>query len=271
MKKSRAKIFTCLLIIHMFITIIFLISSNGAAIIEFEPEYGFAPEIDGEISRSKNEWENASKEIIYLKGHTEDAGIKTDLWVLQNGSDLYILVKFELELFAHKPGEFIAILISNSEAASNESFVDAKILQFTDLGGRSENHIYSDYYILNNEFFIDRDINGEAAAKLEDNEIIYEFRIPINNSEDDQDVFLDFGETYAFKIVYGEFADYPDSFKKSDIVLIDIEYPPKETENEWILIHNILCVIIFSGLGGLFAFYTYKVIAIKKKIRRVKK
>ncbi|MFX1392741.1 MAG: hypothetical protein ACFFAH_04120 [Promethearchaeota archaeon] len=271
MRKSKAKIFTCLLIIHMFITVIFLINNSRAAIIDFEPEYGVAPEIDGEISRSEDEWVNASKEIIYLKGNPDDAGIKTDLWVLQNGSDLYILVKFELELFAHKPDEFIAILISNSEATDDESFVDAKILQFTNLGRRTENQIYLDLYMLNDEFFIDRDTNGEAAAKLEDNEIIYEFRIPINNSDDDQDVFLDFGEIYAFKIVYGEFADYPDSFKKSDIVLIDIEYPPKETENEWILIHNILCVIIFSGLGGLFAFYTYKVIAIKKKIRRVKK
>jgi len=253
----------------MFITVIFLISSSNAAIIDFEPDYGYAPDIDGEIDRSKKEWENASKEVINLLGSSPtDKGIPIKLWVMQNGSNLYISVQFDLE--NHQPQEFIAILISNSEATSNESFVDAKILQFTDLGIGRDNYNYFDYYMVNEKLFRDTEFNGEAAAKLDDNEIIYEFRIPVNNSDDDNDVFLDFGETYAFKIVYGEFAEYPASFKKSNIVLIDIEYPPKEKENEWILIHNILCVIIFSGLGGLFAFYTYKIIFIKKKIRRVK-
>ncbi|MFX0188097.1 MAG: hypothetical protein ACFE8A_10210 [Candidatus Hodarchaeota archaeon] len=269
MKKSTTKIFFCLLIIHMFFTVCFLTNNSYAIIIDIEPDFGYAPEIDGDIDRSKKEWINATKEEISLTSLTPtDKGIPIKLWVMQNKSNLYISIQFELE--KHESQEFIGILISDSEATSNESFVDAKILQFNDLGGINEKDEYLDYYILNNIFYKDRESNGEAAAKLDGKEIIYEFRIPVNNSDDDiNDVFLDFGETYAFKIVYGENPNYPTSFKKSNIVLIDIEYLPKGEENPWILVHNILCIIIFIGLGGLFALYLYKIIVIKKKIRRV--
>ena len=256
----------------MIFTVNFLINNSYAVIEDIEPDYGYAPEIDGDIDRSEKEWINATKEKINLRDDpmkpTTDMGIPIEIWVMQNDSDLYISIQFELE--THKSQEFIGILISNSEATSNEDFIDAKILQFYNLGEIGERYEYFDYYLLNDEFFMDQEFNGEAAAKLDGHEIVYEFRIPVNNSDDSQDVFLDFGDEYAFKIVYGEIPDYSDGIKKSNIVLIEIEYQEKEEENIWILVHNILCIIIFCGLGGLFALYIYKIIVIKKKIRRVR-
>ncbi len=253
----------------MIFTVNFLINNSYAVIEDIEPDYGLAPEIDGDIDRSEKEWVNATKEKINLISLSPtDPGIPIEVWVMQNNSDLYISIQFELE--THNSQEFIGILISDSEATSNESFIDAKILQFYNLAEIGEKYEYLDCYLLNDEFFIDQETNGEAAAKLDGNEIVYEFRIPVNNSDDDQDVFLDFGEKYAFKIVYGENPNYPDGIKKSNIVLIEIEYQKKKKENIWILVHNILCIIIFLGLGGLFALYIYKIIVIKKKIRRVR-
>ena len=253
----------------MIFTVNFLINNSYAVIEDIEPDYGYAPEIDGDIDRSEKEWINATKEKINLKSsNPTDWGIPIEIWVMQNDSDLYISIQFELE--THKSQEFIGILISNSEATSNESFIDAKILQFFNLGEIGERYEYLDYYLLNDEFIMDQEFNGEAAAKLDGHEIVYEFRIPVNNSDDSQDVFLDFGDEYAFKIVYGEIPDYSDGIKKSNIVLIEIEYQEKEEENIWILVHNILGIIIFCGLGGLFALYIYKIIVIKKKIRRVR-
>ena len=253
----------------MFLTVNFFINSSYGVIIDIEPDFGFAPDINGKIDRSESEWINATKEEIDLKGSSDtDKGIPIKLWVMQNESDLYISVQFELE--THQPQEFIGILISDSEAVSNESFVDAKILQFYDLGGISESYEYLDNHLLDEVFYEDRDSQGEAAAEMNGHEIIYEFRIPINDSGDDKDVFLDYGETYAFKIVYGESPNYPSGIKKWNYVLIDIEYPPKEEKNIWIMVHNILCIIIFCGLGGLFALYIYKIIVIKKKIKRVR-
>ena len=268
MKDSTIKVLLLVFVIHSLFTISFLTTNSYAAILDIDPDYGDAPEIDGEIDRSNNEWKNATKEIIYLKSlSSTDKGIRIDLLVMQNGSNLYISVQFELE--AHKSTEFIGILISESNALSNESFTDAKVLQFTNLGEFGEKFVYRDYYIINNQFFEDRDAHGDAAAELVGNKIIYEFEIPINKTEDAHDVSLDYGEKYAFKIVYGEEYLKPGSFIKSDIILINIEYPPEVGLNIWILIHNILCIIIFCGLSLLFALYTYKIIVIKKKIRRI--
>ena len=190
----------------------FLIADAYAAVEDFEPDFGYAPEIDGDIERSKKEWENASKEEIRLKTESpsDDAGILTEIWVMQNASDLYISIQFELELEYRSPNEFIAILISDSDSESNTSFYDAKIVQFYDLGGPNEEYGFKDYHIVNGQFIRDDDDNGDGAAELHGNKMIYEFRIPVNESEgeDDEDVNLEFGDPYAFKIVYGENLNY---------------------------------------------------------------
>jgi len=252
----------------MLFNITFLALNGHAAITDIDTDHGLAPEIDGDIDKSNSEWKNATKEEIYLTGLSPtDKGILVDLWVMQNDSDLYISVQFNLE--THKLTEYVGIVISESGATSNDSFVDAKILQFTNLGTIRENYKYRDYYIFNNQFFEDREVHGDAAAKLEGSKIIYEFQIPTNSTEDAQDANLDFGESYAFKIIYGEAFNNPGRFIKSEIVFIDINYPKDKPLNPWILYHNILCIIIFCGLIGLFALYIYKITVIKKKIKRI--
>ena len=268
MKQKKVKIQTILLVIQIFIIGIFLVNNSYGAIIDIESDYGHAPKIDGDSDSSDDEWENATKEVIFLKGTSPtDAGIPVELWVLQNKSDLYIAIQFELN--THKSEEFIGILISNSEASNDESFVDAKILQFYNLGTSYVKSSYLDFYIRNGIFYLDSDVNGDAAAELEGNKIVYEFRIPVNDTKDDKDAELDFGEEYAFKIVYGDNMSYPNGFLKSNIVLIEITYFDEPPPNVWIMYHNILCIIIFCGLGVLFALYTFKIISIKKKIRRI--
>ena len=268
LKQTFVKILITIFIIHLLFNVTFLALNGHAAVMEIDSDYGFAPEIDGDIDKSNSEWKNATKEEIQLTGVSPtDKGILVDLWVMQNESDLYISVQFELE--THKSTEYVGIVISESGATSNDSFVDAKILQFTDLGTVREKHQYIDYYVLNNQFFEDRKAHGDAAAKLKENKIVYEFQIPTNNSDDAQDATLDFGDTYAFKIIYSEKFNDPGRFIKSQIVLIEIDYNKPKKLEVWILYHNILCIIIFCGLIALFALYIYKITVIKKKIKRI--
>jgi len=258
-------------IVYLFIASNFLIIDANAAVKDIEPDYGFAPEIDGDIERSKNEWENASKENIrLLSNSSSDKGIDTDIWVMQNSSDLFISIQFELEY--HASEEFIAIIISESDSESDASFYEAKIVQFYDLGGPNEDYSYRDYYIRNGQFFRDNEDNGEGAAAMHGNKMIYEFRIPVNGSEEeDRDVDLEFGESYAFKIIYGENDNYQDILnEKSTIVKIDIEYPKSESMPLWKKVVFILVIIAFGAIGGVYGLYIYKVLVIKRKLGRIK-
>jgi hypothetical protein len=189
---------------------------------------------------------------------------------MQNESDLYISIQFELE--THAPQEFIAIIISESDSESNSSFYDAKIVQFYDLGGPNEDYRYRDYYIRNGVFFRDEEDNGEGAADLHGNKMIYEFRLSVNASEgDDRDVDLEFGEEYAFKIIYGENDNYQDILnEKNSIVKIDIQYPKSEDIPLWQKVVFILAIIAFSAIGLLYGLYIYKILVIRKKIGRIK-
>lgn len=274
MKKHKVFILTITYIVFLFIITSFLIINANAAVEDIEPDFGFAPEIDGDIEGSKKEWENATKEEIQLISKTstnpDDKGIFTDIWVMQNQSDLYISIQFELE--NHAANEFIAIIISEDETESNSSFYDAKIVQWYNLGGPSEEHKYRDFYLINGVFFRDSDDNGDGAADLHGNKMIYEFRIPVNGSEeDDRDVDLEFGDSYAFKIVYGENDNYNDILnEKTSSVLIDIEYPKQEEMPLWKKVVFILAIIAFGAIGGLYGLYIYKVLVIKQKIGRIK-
>jgi hypothetical protein len=273
-KKRRIFVLTIAYIVFLFLVANFVILNATAAEEEIEPDFGLAPEIDGDIERSKKEWENATKEEIHLKSsastNPNDRGIPTDIWVMQNTSDLYISIQFELE--DHKSEEFIAILISKDDSESNTSFYDAKLVQFYDLGGSNEDYRYRDFHIVNGQFFRDSEDNGDGAADLHGNKMIYEFRIPVNSSEeDDDDVDLEFGDTYAFKVVYGENDNYQNILnEKTSIVQIDIEYPKSETIPLWEKVVFILAIIAFGAIGGLYGLYIYKVLVIKKKIGRIK-
>ncbi len=270
MKKLTVNIFILIFIIHILFISNFLVINSYAATEEFEPEFGLAPEIDGDIDKSVDEWENASKEEIFLKSEILITELPVEVWVLQNDSDLYISIQFELEESARNSEEFIGILISKSDSESE--FFDAKIVQFSGLGGSSERFEYLDFYIKNNQFYEDKETNGDGAGELHGNKIIYEFRIPVNDSEgeDSKDVSLDFGEKYAFKIVYGENNNYPDSIKMGNVIEIEITYPSidERTIEEKVLF--VLAIISFSTLGGIYGLYIYKIIIIKKKIRRIR-
>jgi hypothetical protein len=272
-KKIRYYIFIFILIFNFLLVSNLFITQSYAAVEEYEPEHGFAPNINGDIDGSENEWENATKEEFNLFSETslDDEGIPIEMWVLQNNSDLYILVQFELE--KHPSNEFIAILISEDESENEDSFYDAKILQFNNLGSSNEDIRYRDFHIRNGQFFRDEEDNGEGDAELDGNKVIYEFRIPVNESEgdDDDDVSLDFGETYAFKIIYGENSDYTNIInKKSNIVLIDIEYPPQEDLDPWAIARFVIIIIVFSVISTLYGLYVYRILIIKKKMRRIR-
>jgi len=270
LKKKNSKIILFLIVFNLLFLLNFLTLNGYAAVESFEPDHGLAPEIDGEIDSSAKEWENASKEVIKLKGTSPtDDGITTSIWVMQNDSDLFISIQFEI--LGHDSQEFVGIIISSGKSESNSSFTDAKIVQFNGLSVADQNFRYYDYYVIDGVFYLDQETNGDGAALLDENKIIYEFRIPVNVSEDDKDdkdVVLDFGEIYAFQIIYGEGSVNTNTNKKINIITIEIEYPPKEPTNIWILVHNILCIIIFMGLGAFFGFYIYKIMVIKKKYRK---
>ncbi|MBD3342755.1 MAG: hypothetical protein GF353_26900 [Candidatus Lokiarchaeota archaeon] len=276
MRKTPIYVLICLVITLVLFINFFIPLTLGAAE-EFEPDYGNAPEIDGDIGTLDNgekEWKNATKEEITLfsPGSTTDLGLLVDIWVMFNDSDLYISVQFELEATYRNSQEFIAILTSTSDAENNESFYDAKIVQFYDLGTINERTEFFDYYIVNGQFYRDIDEHGDGDADLDGDKSIYEFQIPINNSEeDDQDVFLDLGETYAFKVVYGINADYELGALKSNTILIDIEYPPIDKPEIWEVALLITVIIVFCGLGALYGFYVYRILIIRKKISRIRR
>ncbi|MFX0106123.1 MAG: hypothetical protein ACFE75_11615, partial [Candidatus Hodarchaeota archaeon] len=220
--------------------------------------------IDGYIDLSSQEWNKAIKKDIFL----EDLPI--EFWVMQDYQNLYISVQIELEHGYHNTTEFVGIIISNSSSENKEDFIDAKIIQFSDI--LADNFTYLDYYINNSVFLDDINDDGEGAAKLEDISSIYEFSIPIKNINGAQeDVLLDFGENFAFNITYGDTPSYPSGIKKSAIKLIKIKSISTTEPPLWDLIFLVFIIIIFSILGILYGFYIYKIFKLKEKIERIKR
>ena len=88
MRKSTINIILCVctltFIISTAFTTNFLFINSVAFEDEFEPEYGPAPEIDGELDSFPLEWDNATKEDLEI----DDLPI--EVWVMQNSSNLYI-------------------------------------------------------------------------------------------------------------------------------------------------------------------------------------
>jgi hypothetical protein len=203
------------------------------------------------------------------------------LWVIQNSSNLYISIQYELE--EHNSSEFIGILISNevesvSDDLDDSDFLDAKIVQFKNIS--LSKYEYLDLYINNTKYYNDTITSGSGATKIIDKSAIYEFSIPIANinaSEGIEDVFLEVGKTYGFKLVYGTTAtnstdSYSTGIKLSTIIFINIKYePPGDPEIDWDLVLLILTIVIFSIIGALYIFYIYEMVGLKKKVRRVKR
>ena len=68
LKQSFVKIITTVLLIHILFTVTFLAKNGHAAIMDIDSDYGFAPEIDGDIDKSNSEWKNATKEKMNKPG-----------------------------------------------------------------------------------------------------------------------------------------------------------------------------------------------------------
>jgi len=231
---------------------------------EIDSKFGESPIIDGYIDISAKEWNKAAKLSINL------GDFPIELWVMQNNINLYLSVQFELEFEYHNVTEFIGIIVSNSSSENEEDFIDAKIIQFSNITEDQFN--YLDYYINNSIYSNDTYVDGDGAAKLEGIISTYEFSIPIKNINIiEEDVFLDYGKAFAFNITYGETPVYPNGIKKSTTVLINIKTPSTTETPIWSLVFFVLSIIIFSILGTLYGFYIYKIFKLKEKIERIRR
>ncbi|GAH82815.1 unnamed protein product, partial [marine sediment metagenome] len=184
LKKNTIRLLTLIVITQIFLSSIFLITNGYGDPIEIDVGFGAAPVIDGIIDSTTGEWEQAEKQNIYLYPNitVPENGLVIDLWVLQEGVNLYILVRFDLQDHGSSDydNEFIGILIADE--ISNSDFTDAKIVQYSNI---SENTFqYLDYHINNTAYEEDIIPNGAGASNLEGNQITYEFSMPVKNTED---------------------------------------------------------------------------------------
>jgi len=267
-KKNLTRIITLIFITQVLLSSAYLIRNSYGTPIETEVGFGTAPIIDGVIDVANNEWNSAEKLSISLFPNQSE-GLPIDLWVLQADLSLNILVRFDLNNHnsSEYDNEFIGILIADWDDALN--FTDAKIVQFSNI---SENTLeYLDYYINDTVYYEDTISDGEGAANLESNEIIYEFSMPVKNIEGGiEDVELDYNLKFDFKIVFGKTADYPDGIIISNIVSIDLDYPPRDTDDIGELLMSISTFIIFATIGALYVFYIYRITQLKKEIERIR-
>ena len=263
LKKTASRI-TVSLILFNIICISFLIIPKGySASEEIESKFGDAPKIDGIINISTNEWNQAKKLQVTLN----DLPIK--LWVMNDEENLYLSVQLDLLPAAHNYSEFVGIMISNSSSENLEDFIDARIVQFINI---SENEFEYFDYSINNSIFKNDTINtGNGAARLEDISSTYEFSIPLNDINlDDEDASVEHGKSSAFMIVYGVSPYYPSGIRKNITVLVNIASLSTITP---LFINStlfILVIIIFITLGALYGFYVYKIFTLKNKIERIK-
>ena len=266
------------IIILIFLTQVLLslaISSNGTSN-ETRVGFGTAPVIDGVVDVTTNEWNSAKKVNVSLFQNLENKtdGLHLDLRVLQaeEESTLNFLVRFDLNdhRTSEYDNEFLGILIADWDSSLN--FTDAKIVQFSNI---SENSMqYLDYHIdyVDGTYHEDNITDGEGVANLEGNEIVYEFSLPVETEEEvEEDVKLEHGVEFDFKIIFGKTAIYPDGILISNIVSIYLEFPPGAPEiDPSELIMLISTIVVFSTLGALYIFYIYRITQLKKKIERIR-
>ncbi len=272
MKKNITRIITLIFITQVLLSSACLIINSYGTPIETEVGFGTAPIIDGVIDVTKNEWNSAEKLSISLFPNLENQsdGLPIDLWILQADLSLNILVRFDLNDHnsSEYDNEFIGILIADWD--DNLNFTDAKIVQFSNI---SENSLeYLDYYINDTLYYEDTISDGEGSANLEINEIVYEFSMPVEDIEGGiEDVELKHGLEFDIKIVFGKIAAYPEEIIISNIVSIELEYPPVGPNGDiGELLMSISTFIIFATIGALYAFYIYRITQLKKEIERIR-
>lgn len=257
--------FILIVLLNTFIVSSLCIINSSGAVVEIDPEFGKAPIIDGIIDDTTGEWKDAYKDEIELDD------LPVDLWVMQTNRELFISVQLELETEYHNTTEFIGILISANDSERVEDFVDAKFVQFYNTS--SNNFTYYDYYINNSLFLNDIEDVGQGAGKLDGDTSIYEFSMPIGQyytNGNDETAILDYENSYAFNITYGDKPLYPEGILKSAIILINIKPPERNEIILTRLIFIIFSIIIFAIIGILFGYYIYNIIKLKEKIERLR-
>ncbi len=189
---------------------------------------------------------------------------------MQNDINLYISIQFELEFGYHSTNEFIGLIISNSSSEDIDEFIDAKIIQFTNI---SENeYSFFDYNVSGSVFLIDTEENGDGAAKLEGIISTYEFALPIKGDDaNDDDAALDFGNSYAFNITYGDTPAYPSGIKKSAMILINIKSSSSSIPPIIDIVFYVLNIILFSVTGLLLGFYFFRISKLKEYTEKYKR
>ncbi|MFX1587767.1 MAG: hypothetical protein ACFFC1_06410 [Promethearchaeota archaeon] len=274
MKRTAIKLITLLFITSLTLSSYLLIINGSGAVLEIKPLYGRAPIIDGKLD--VNEWDEAVEESLNLY-HNEskpENPLQVDLWVMQNGSNLYIAIQFE---FLHNDFEFVGLLISSNQSENSEDFKDAKIVRFSNIS--TNEYTYKDYYLNNSIYEEDTNSNGNGAGRIEGEDAIYEFVLPVESNESDpEDVFLEYGTDedsgHIIKIFMGDSTDppsYPEDIRISNNILIKITYnplPPELTPQELLIL--ILSIIIFGTSGLLYVFYIYRIVKLKEKIERIR-
>lgn len=276
MKKNITRIIILILITQVLLSSTCLIINSNGTPIQTTVGFGTAPVIDGVLDVTTNEWNSARKLNISLFQDlvNQSDGLPIDLWILQSETTsknyyLNFFIRFDLNDHSSSEydNEFLGILIADYDDALN--FTDAKIVQFSNI---SENTMqYLDYYIDNDVYYEDTTSDGEGIAKIEGNEIIYEFSIPVEVEESViEDVKLDHGVQFDFKIVLGKTAIYPDGIIISNILSIELEYPPQSLPDISEIIMLVSTIIVFAIIAGLYVFYLYQITQLKKKIRRIR-
>ena len=272
MKKNATSIVIFIFIAQILISSAFLIAKSHGDINEFDVGFGTAPVIDGVVDGATGEWASAEKlEIeLFRDLSNQSNGLPIELWVLQAELNLYILARFEYNDHSSSEydDEFLGILIADWDA--DLDFTDAKIVQFSNMSTNS--YSYLDYYINDTVYDEDMNPNGDGAAKLEGNQIVYEFSMPVENIEGGiEDVELDHGDTFNFKIIFGDTASYPSGIIISNIISISLQYPPGAPDlpiSE--LLMSISTIVIFSTIGAFYVFYIYRITRLKKEIERIR-
>ena len=264
LRKTILRKVVCLFFIQISLIAMLFATYGYGANEEITPEFADAPVIDGVLG---DEWDDANRTDIDFEG------LNGILRVMQDNTNLYISIEFDLVRSERNDTEFIGILISNSSSNTPEDFVDVKVVRFSNL--TNENYAYLDCYVDNFNFKhndTNLDFDGDGAAKLDDSDtdtIIYEFSIPLGTTNDNDDASLDYGKRYAFNITYGDWNLYPGGITLSHGVFIDIQNQLPIDTNFTELILFILSIVGSSCIGAFLALYTYKIIILKKKIGRL--
>jgi len=277
-KRTAIKLIALMFITSLTLSSYLLIINGSGADLEIKPLYGRAPVIDGEIDSSINEWDKAHSVHeslnLYPNESNPENPLLVDLWVMQNGSNLYISIQFD---FMHNDFEFVGLLISTNQSENPEDFKDAKIVRFSNIS--TNEYTYKDYYLNNSIYEEDTNSNGNGAGRIEGIRVIYEFVLPVEyNESDPEDAFLEYGTDeksgHIFKIIMGDSTNppsYPEDIRISNNVLIKITYNPLPsdlTQQELLIL--IFSIIIFGTSGMLYVFYIYRIVKLKERIERIR-